>query len=78
MFELGRVFRNEGTPPLCCRGSPHRGAHPCAAAAAPRAGITTTHNPEFTMCEAYAAFADAESLMAMTEELLREVRVRSS
>jgi len=44
VFELGRVFRNEG--------------------------IDTRHNPEFTMLEAYQAFADYTDMMTLTEELV--------
>jgi lysyl-tRNA synthetase class 2 len=33
-------------------------------------GISTQHNPEFTMLEHYQAFATYEDLMALTEELL--------
>lgn len=44
VFEIGRVFRNEG--------------------------ISTRHNPEFTMMELYQAFADYSEVMAMTEELI--------
>jgi len=33
-------------------------------------GIDPTHNPEFTGCEMYEAFADYNDLMDMTEELL--------
>ncbi|HUP44781.1 MAG TPA: lysine--tRNA ligase [Thermoanaerobaculia bacterium] len=33
-------------------------------------GISTQHNPEFTMLEFYEAYADYEKLMALTEELL--------
>ncbi len=33
-------------------------------------GISTQHNPEFTMLEFYQAYADYRDLMAMTEELL--------
>jgi len=32
-------------------------------------GLSTEHNPEFTMCELYQAFATYDDLMAMTEEL---------
>ena len=32
-------------------------------------GISTRHNPEFTMLEFYQAYARAETLMALTEEL---------
>lgn len=33
-------------------------------------GIDLTHNPEFTACEAYCAYADYEEWMKMTESLL--------
>lgn len=36
-------------------------------------GIDTTHNPEFTSCEFYMAFADYNDLMDITEELLVKV-----
>tara|TARA_B100001971_G_scaffold214832_1_gene254737 strand:+ start:4435 stop:5997 length:1563 start_codon:yes stop_codon:yes gene_type:complete len=35
-------------------------------------GISTIHNPEFTMLEFYMAFADFEDLMPMTEALIGE------
>jgi lysyl-tRNA synthetase, class II len=44
VFELGRVFRNEG--------------------------LSTRHNPEFTMLELYQAYADYGDMMAITEELV--------
>ena len=34
-------------------------------------GISTRHNPEFTMMELYQAFGDYSDVMAITEELLR-------
>jgi lysyl-tRNA synthetase class 2 len=43
VFEIGRIFRNEG--------------------------IDSTHNPEFTMLEAYQAFADFEDIMELIEEV---------
>ena len=43
VFEIGRVFRNEG--------------------------ISTRHNPEFTMLEAYQAFADYTDMMELTQAL---------
>jgi lysyl-tRNA synthetase class 2 len=36
-------------------------------------GISTQHNPEFTMMEFYETYADYQVLMAMTEELLETV-----
>ncbi len=44
VFEVGRVFRNEG--------------------------LDTRHNPEFTMLEAYQAFADYRDMMDLTEHLV--------
>jgi len=44
VFELGRMFRNEG--------------------------ISLQHNPEFTMCEFYQAWATYEDLIALTERML--------
>ena len=42
VFEIGRVFRNEG--------------------------VSTRHNPEFTMLELYEAYADYEDIMQLVEE----------
>jgi lysyl-tRNA synthetase, class II len=36
-------------------------------------GISTQHNPEFTMMEFYEAYADYQALMTMTEELMAAV-----
>jgi lysyl-tRNA synthetase class 2 len=36
-------------------------------------GLSTRHNPEFTMLEFYEAFADYHDLMNLTEELLRGI-----
>lgn len=36
-------------------------------------GLSTRHNPEFTMLEFYWAYADYNELMDMTEELFREI-----
>ncbi|KAK4686275.1 lysyl-tRNA synthetase, class II, partial [Tremellales sp. Uapishka_1] len=44
VFEIGRVFRNEG--------------------------IDMTHNPEFSICEFYMAYADMFDLMDMTESMV--------
>ncbi len=38
-------------------------------------GISTRHNPEFTMMELYWAFADYTEVMAITEELIRNAAV---
>ena len=39
-------------------------------------GISTQHNPEFTMLEFYQAYADYQDLMALTERLLRHVATK--
>jgi len=49
VFELARVFRNEG--------------------------ISTRHNPEFTMLEAYEAYGDYHTHMALIEELVAHLAV---
>jgi lysyl-tRNA synthetase class 2 len=36
-------------------------------------GISTHHNPEFTMLEFYQAYADYRDLMGLSEELLRQI-----
>ena len=36
-------------------------------------GVSTRHNPEFTMLEFYQAYTDSRGLMEFTEELLREL-----
>jgi lysyl-tRNA synthetase class 2 len=41
-------------------------------------GISTQHNPEFTMLEFYEAYVDYEHLMAMTEDLLEDVARRAT
>eukprot|EP00040_Diaphanoeca_grandis_P026520 m.148732 g.148732 ORF g.148732 m.148732 type:complete len:597 (+) comp30616_c0_seq2:268-2058(+) len=41
-------------------------------------GIDSTHNPEFTTCEAYMAYADFEDLTTMTEDLVRDVLVTTT
>jgi lysyl-tRNA synthetase class 2 len=46
VFEIGRVFRNEG--------------------------VSTRHNPEFTMLECYQSYADYTDMMTLTEELVSE------
>jgi lysyl-tRNA synthetase class 2 len=40
-------------------------------------GVSTQHNPEFTMLEFYQAYADYNDLMAMTEEMLAFVAERA-
>jgi lysyl-tRNA synthetase class 2 len=39
-------------------------------------GISTRHNPEFTMLEFYEAYRDYHDLMDLTEELFREVATK--
>jgi lysyl-tRNA synthetase, class II len=40
-------------------------------------GISTQHNPEFTMMEFYEAYADYQALMRLTEELISDVAQRA-
>ncbi|MDP1881137.1 MAG: amino acid--tRNA ligase-related protein, partial [Parachlamydiaceae bacterium] len=49
IYELGRVFRNEG--------------------------IDRTHNPEFTMMEAYAAYWDYKDMMIFVETLFEKLAI---
>jgi lysyl-tRNA synthetase class 2 len=51
VFEIGRVFRNEG--------------------------LSTRHNPEFTMLESYEAYADYHDVMALTEALLQRAALEA-
>ena len=39
-------------------------------------GISTRHNPEFTMLEFYEAYRDFDYLMDLTEEMIREVAMK--
>ena len=41
-------------------------------------GISTQHNPEFTMLEFYEAFSDYRDLMTLTEEMLATVARRAT
>lgn len=50
VYELGKVFRNEG--------------------------ISTIHNPEFTLLEVYQAYADYTDMMDLTEELVSQLCLR--
>jgi lysyl-tRNA synthetase class 2 len=45
VFEIGRVFRNEG--------------------------VSSRHNPEFTLLEMYAAWTDLEHMMSESEQIVR-------
>ena len=40
-------------------------------------GLSTRHNPEFTMLEFYQAYSDYKALMDLTEELVRTVAVEA-
>ncbi|MFN7980809.1 MAG: lysine--tRNA ligase [Vicinamibacterales bacterium] len=41
-------------------------------------GISTQHNPEFTMMEFYQTYSDYQDLMVMTEELISTVAVQAT
>src|SRR5882672_10828720 len=41
-------------------------------------GISTQHNPEFTMMEFYETYADYQALMALTEELIAAIARQSA
>ena len=41
-------------------------------------GISTQHNPEFTMLEFYWSYADYQDLMTLTEEMLHHVAVEAT
>ena len=47
VYEIGRVFRNEGMDP--------------------------THNPEFTLMEAYLAYSDLNGMMDLTEKMYQKI-----
>ena len=38
-------------------------------------GVSTQHNPEFTMLEFYQAYANFHDLMNLTEELIKQVAI---
>ncbi len=38
-------------------------------------GVSTRHNPEFTMMELYAAYMDFEDMMKLTEELIEQIAI---
>jgi lysyl-tRNA synthetase, class II len=40
-------------------------------------GISTQHNPEFTMLEFYQAYSDYDDLMALTEQMLEAVAIEA-
>ena len=40
-------------------------------------GISTRHNPEFSMLEFYIAYRDYHFLMSLTEELFAEVALKA-
>lgn len=40
-------------------------------------GIDADHNPEFTTCEFYQAYANLDNLFQMTEDMLRGKASRS-
>jgi lysyl-tRNA synthetase class 2 len=46
VYEIGRVFRNEG--------------------------ISTRHNPEYTLLESYEAYADYQEIMSLTEQMIAQ------
>ena len=62
VFEIGPSFRNEGVQTQQTETWNNKtNSQP---------GLDKTHNPEFTTCEFYLAYANLEDLMTMTEDLL--------
>lgn len=61
IFEIGPAFRNEGM---------HDNKHRVVDHGSAQIGLDKTHNPEFTTCEFYEAYANLEDLIYMTEALL--------
>jgi lysyl-tRNA synthetase, class II len=41
-------------------------------------GISTQHNPEFTMLEFYWSYADYQDLMTLTEQMLQEIAIKAA
>ena len=41
-------------------------------------GISTQHNPEFTMLEFYWSYADYDDLMTLTEQMFQEVAIKAT
>ena len=65
VFEIGPSFRNEGN---------HPGFFALSIKLADGLGLDSHHNPEFTTCEFYLAYADIEKLIQITETIFHSVQ----
>ena len=64
VFEIGPCFRNEGQT---------RSSEGCTVNQLTCSGLDPSHNPEFTACEFYQAYANLHKLMDSTESIMKGI-----